>query len=140
MNDDEFTFTIEKAADTESGTPLPDNTSITIKKSDEEQTKSFGEIKFKKAGTYKYVVKETKGSIGGVTYDTTEHTVTIKVKDNGKGKLVADGCELIQTKEFTNTYAAEGTGEIKVKKTLTGRDWTNDDEFTFTIEKAADTE
>ena len=66
--------------------------------------------------------------------------MTIKVKDDGNGNLVADGTELIQTVQVTNTYESSGEGEIKVQKVLNGREWTNDDEFTFTISGAdADT-
>ena len=138
---DSFTFTLTgKSAPVGVETvPMPAETSITIKKSDENQTKSFGKIEFTKAGTYTYTVKETKGSLGGVSYDETEHTVTIEVVDNGQGKLVAkENTQLIQTETITNTYAATGKGEVKVKKVLNGRDWTNDDAFTFTISKGAD--
>ena len=130
-NDDEFTFTISA----DEGTPLPADRSITIKKADKDQTKSFGEIKFTKAGTYTYKVKETKGSIGGVKYDTTEHIVTIEAVDDGNGNIVAKkGSDLVQTEEFINTYAAGLTkGEIKVQKILEGRKWTADDEFEFTL-------
>ena len=134
---DKFTFTISAAE----GTPMPANKSITITKSDKNQTKGFGEIKFNKAGTYTYKVKETKGSIGGVTYDTTEHTVTIEAVDDGKGNIVAKaGSALVQTVEFVNTYEAGLTkGEIKVQKILEGRKWTDDDEFEFTLSAPAGT-
>ena len=114
--------------------------SITIRKSDKNQTKSFGKIKFTEAGTYTYKIKEAKGRLKGVTYDETEHTVTIKVRDNGKGELIADGGKLIQTEEFTNTYEASGTaGEIMVQKVLNGRKWNDNDEFEFTISAPAGT-
>ena len=134
-NDDAFTFTISKGADAPADQPMPEKSEITIMKSDNDQTKSFGEITFTKKGTYTYIVKETKGSLGGVSYDETEHTVTIEVVDNGQGKLVAkENTQLIQTETITNTYTAASTkGEVKVKKVLNGRDWTDDDEFTFTL-------
>ena len=129
-DDDEFTFTISAAE----GTPMPATTSITIKKSDTNQTKSFGEIEFTKAGDYTYTVKETKGTLGGVTYDETERTVTIKTVDDGKGNIIAaEGSELIQTTKITNTYAAKGLAEIKVQKVLEGREWKDTDTFTFTL-------
>ena len=130
-NGDSFTFTIAG----KNGAPMPAVSSISITKSDKKHTKSFGEIRFSKAGTYTYVVKESKGSLGGVTYDETEHEVTIKVVDNGKGKLVAaEGSNLIQTETFTNTYAAKGAkGNIKVQKLLQGRAWNDSDQFTFKL-------
>ena len=130
-NGDSFTFTITG----KNGAPMPSVSSISITKSDKKHTKSFGEIRFSKAGTYTYVVKESKGSLGGVTYDETEHEVTIKVVGNGKGKLVAaEGSNLIQTETFTNTYAAKGAkGNIKVQKLLQGRAWNDSDQFTFKL-------
>ena len=135
-NSDSFTFSISAAE----GTPMPGQKSITIRKSDKNQTKSFGKIAFTKAGIYTYKIKESKGSIGGVTYDETEHTVTIKVRDNGKGELVADGGKLVQTEAFTNTYhVAETIGEVMVQKVLDGRKWNDNDEFEFTISAPAGT-
>ena len=130
-NGDAFTFTITG----KNGAPMPAVSSISITKSDRNQTKSFGKIKFSKAGTYTYIVKESKGSLGGVTYDETEHEVTIDVVDNGKGELVpAEGSSLVQTEAFTNTYGAkEAKGQILVQKLLQGRAWTDNDQFTFTL-------
>ena len=129
-NGDSFTFTLS-AAD---GTPMPANTQVTVTNETADKTASFGEITFTEAGTYTYTVKETKGSIGGITYDETEHTVTIKVKDGGEGQLVADGTDLVQTVEITNTYkAAQTEGEILVEKVLEGREWLGSDSFTFTL-------
>jgi pilin isopeptide linkage protein len=116
---------------------MPAETSITIKKSDADQTKSFGEVEFTKPGTYKYVVKETKGNIAGITYDDVEHPVTIKVVDDGNGNLVAEeGSQLIQTTKSTNTYGASGEGEIKVQTVLNGREWTDNDQITSTVSAA----
>ena len=133
---DEFTFTISA----DEGTPMPENDSITIKKSDKDQTKSFGEIEFTEEGTYTYTVKETRGSISGVTYDESEHTVTIEAVDDGQGLIVpAEGSQLIQTEEFTNTYEAGATfGEILVQKVLNGREWKDSDEFEFTLSASGD--
>ena len=130
-NGDSFTFTITG----KNGAPMPEVGSISITKSDRKHIKSFGEIRFSNAGTYTYIVKESKGSLGGVTYDETEHEVTIKVADNGKGKLVAaEGTKLVQTEVFTNAYRAkEAKGEIKVQKLLQGRAWNDSDQFTFTL-------
>ena len=119
---------------------MPKNDTITIKKSDKDQTKSFGEIEFTKEGTYTYTVKETKGSLSGVTYDETEHTVTIEAVDDGQGHIVpAEGSQLIQTEAFTNTYEAGATfGEILVQKVLNGREWKDSDEFEFTLSASGD--
>jgi hypothetical protein len=49
------------------------------------------------------------------------------------GNLVADGTDLIQTEEFTNTYSAEGAAVLKVKKELAGADWPAGGSITFTL-------
>ena len=136
--DDSFVFTISAAE----GTPMPSKTTVTVTKDSANYIESFGRIEFAEAGTYAYTVSEArKGeTIKGVTYDPEDKTVTIKVKDDGKGNLVADGTAVVQTASFENTYSKSGEGEVKVQKVLDGRDWTDDDRFAFTLTPAnADT-
>ena len=103
-DDDEFTFTLSGSGDA----PMPAETRITITKDDENQTASFGEIEFNAPGKYVYTVKETKGDIEGVKYDTKKHKVVIKVVDDGKGHLVAkNGTSMIRTVKITNTYKSD---------------------------------
>lgn len=124
------------------------------------------EAKFTQADaddTYTYTVKETAGSVTGVTYDDTEYTVTITTADDGQGGIkvtttVTDGADYTQfyvydnddatenqtaVVPFTNTYKAEGqlggNGAVSIKatKTLTNRPMV-DGEFTFNVTNAAD--
>ena len=128
-NNDRFTFTLSAAE----GTPMPGKTEITITKTDADQIKSFGKIEFTQIGTYTYKVKETKGTIGGVIYDETEHTVSIKVVKDSNGNLVAEeGDSLIKAVTITNTYKAKGTAEVEVAKHLEGKTL-EEGTFTFTI-------
>lgn len=90
----------------------------------------------------------------GVTYDQTVHTLEIDVKDNGNGTLsvelatLNDGTALtdatgdnesfdITGVNWTNAYSASGTltgaTQFGGTKVLEGRDWTDTDEFTFTL-------
>ncbi|MDO4833763.1 MAG: FctA domain-containing protein [Bacillota bacterium] len=80
----EFTFKISGKG----GAPLPENTEI--KATSDNTYPSFGAIKYDKAGTYEYTIKETKGSLDGVTYDTSEHTATVKVTRNDDNSLSAE--------------------------------------------------
>lgn len=86
----------------------------------------FPRMAFGEAGTYTYKVSEVAGSAAGVTYDADVRTVTIKVADDGQGSLVAETSVDGDT-TFTNTYKAAPvsygvTPDVKVSKTLTGRD------------------
>lgn len=83
-------------------------------------------IAFGEAGTYTYEVSEVKGSAAGITYDADVRKVTIKVADDGEGYLVAETSVEGDT-TFANTYKAAPvpygvTQDVKVSKTLTGRD------------------
>lgn len=55
---------------------------------------NFGDITYTKPGTYRYRIYEETPSnadkIPGIDYDTTTYTVTVKIKDNGKGQLELD--------------------------------------------------
>ena len=83
-------------------------------------TVTFKEIEFKTAGDYTYTITEKSGSEAGVTYDKTSHTVTVDVKDNGQGQLVATVTDNNPT--FTNTYkAATTSATITATKVLDGK-------------------
>ena len=130
--DDSFEFTITPVGNA----PAFTNDTVIVTKDSENYTGSFGTVTFTKAGTYQWTVTEThKGeTIDGIAYDSTDKTVAIEVVDDGKGNLVAaEGSALEQTAAFTNDYSATGEGEVKVKKILEGRDWTENDSFEFTI-------
>lgn len=60
---------------------------------------------------FKYVIKEDSGNIPGITYDTHEETITVKVSDKGDGTLqiTADKATETSPATFTNVYKAEGT-------------------------------
>lgn len=87
---------------------------------------TFPRMAFGEAGTYTYEVSEVVGSAAGITYDADVRKVTIKVTDDGQGSLVAETSVDGKT-TFANTYKAapvsyDVTQDVKVSKTLTGRD------------------
>lgn len=94
--------------------------------------------------TYHYTITERDDDVAGVTNDTqSTRDVYIKVTDDGRGKLTvasvdADGKELSGPAfTFTNSYSVKPisssvTDQIKVHKTLTGRDLAAR-EFTFEL-------
>lgn len=98
--------------------------------------------------TFRYVITES-GSADGVTNDAqSTRTVYIRVTDDGHGKLTvtrvdANGNELSGPAfAFTNSYSVKPitssvTDQIKVHKTLTGRDLAAG-EFTFELVEDGD--
>lgn len=104
-----------------------------------EGTLDFDKLTFDKTGVYTYTVDEQDGTLGGVTYDTTSHTVTITVTEDSKShKLVAsvahsnsEGGE--KSILFRNTYQPEDVlVELAARKNLTGRGL-KADEFEFEL-------
>lgn len=140
-----------------------DETAIIIKNSDDvadnNELGSFGNLVFEKPGTYQFIITEKapdgvddNNVLNGITYSKAKYLVTVTVTDNNDGTLnvssemtqllndmgeESKGTD-VETALFTNTYSTnpgittEDTA-IKVKKTLSGREWTNDDAFTFKI-------
>ena len=104
-----------------------------------EGTLEFDRLTFDKTGVYTYMVDEQDGTLGGVTYDTTSHTVTITVTEDSKShRLVAsvahsngEGGE--KSILFRNTYQPEDVlVELAARKNLTGREL-KADEFEFEL-------
>lgn len=103
QSNDKFVFHLEALEP--DNTPLPKNgdtdlTRVELMPSegtqgDTEVSFNFGDITYTKPGIYRYRIYEETPSnaakIPGIDYDTTTYTVTVKIKDNGKGQLELDG-------------------------------------------------
>lgn len=88
---------------------------------DAEGNVSFGALTYDEAGTHTYVVREAKGSLGGVTYDASEHVVTVSVTDDGSGRLSAKATSADGQIVFKNAYSAAPTSiTFGGTKVLTG--------------------
>lgn len=110
---------------------------------------NFGSIEFTKPGTYTYRISEQTSTIGGINIDTTVYLVTYEVTDQNNGVLEVSGPELaIEGAEegadaptrlaWKNVYedgevTLSGATDLTVTKNFTGRDWRDDDSFTFTL-------
>ncbi len=78
---------------------------------------------------YYYVVKEVNGGqkINGVTYDSTEYHIEVKVEDNNEGgvrstAIIRKGESIVTSLDFANTYkATNATVSISGTKTLENR-------------------
>ena len=104
-----------------------------------EGTLEFDKLTFDRAGVYTYTVTEQDGDLGGVTYDTTSHTVTITVTEDTKSHKLAASVAYSNGKAseksilFQNTYQPEDVlVELSAKKNLTGREL-QADEFEFEL-------
>ena len=93
---------------------------------------SFDAISYTAEGEHTYTVKEVKGTTPGITYDTAEKQVTVKVTkdgDNLKATVVYP-----ESKVFANTYSAPSPAKAQVSasKILEGRAL-KDGEFSFSL-------
>lgn len=140
LDSDSFKFTLaaygEKTQDAVTATTvvLPGNASgITATKAAQEV--AFGNIIFKEAGTYQFVIKEARDNIAGVSYDSHEAIITVTVTDDDNGNLIAAVPTDKALLTFTNTYTPQpAPATFAGKKVLEGRSLLTSDEFTFTIE------
>lgn len=89
----------------------------------------LGQVQFTKAGTYKYTLKETNGgTLGndpGITYDTDERSIEIKVEETGENGLTATVKITADGKTDTKTYTSVDTNEVSYPH-LNGDDIQND--------------
>ena len=99
-------------------------------------------VKYTKAGKHTYTLREANGGTTskGITYDDKTYTIVTTITDKGDGTLEAKhelkGAEDVQSIKFENTYSVtplETEVDFGLSKAIDGRDWTDGDEFSFTI-------
>lgn len=134
LNDGEFAAELKDSdgnlLQTKQFTHSPRNTQsdkVTAREGD--GTLDFDRLTFDRIGVYTYTVDEQDGTLGGVTYDTTSHTVTITVTEDSKSHKLAASVAYSNGKAseksilFQNTYQPEDVlVELSAKKNLTGRE------------------
>ncbi len=107
---------------------------------------AMSEIAYTEAGKHTYTLREVPGDAGnGITYDDKTYTIETTITDNGDGTLKAEhvlkGDATAAT--FKNTYSVtplETEVDFDLSKAIDGRDWTDTDEFSFTISPAEGTD
>lgn len=134
--EDKFEFGLTS----ENGAPMPKSTTAVATQGN--KAIDFGEITYTEPGTYVYKVSEKNAgqTIDGITYSGNVAEITVTVTPNKKGELSAAvkvAWSEPEVTEFKNVYAADPvessvTDEIKVAKSLTGRDL-KDGEFSFEL-------
>lgn len=102
-------------------------------------TIAMSPVKYDKAGTHSYTLREVKGGTTskGITYSDAKYTIQTTITDNGDGTLSATHeLEGDKPATFKNTYSVTPTDaelDFGLSKAINGRDWTDSDKFSFTI-------
>lgn len=106
-----------------------------------------------RAYVYKFAEKlpENPDRVAGMTYDGSVYYAVVRNAKKGAGiqtsieyyKVLADGSvkqlDTNVTPSFTNIYSVEPTGAaLQGQKTVSGRDWNQDESYTFNLAAAAD--
>ena len=114
---------------------------------DAEGNITMSPIEYTKAGKHTYTLREANGGTTskGITYSDAKFTIETTITDNGDGTLKAEhvlkGDATAAT--FKNTYSVtplETEVDFDLSKAIDGRDWTDTDEFSFTISPAEGTD
>ena len=102
-------------------------------------TITMSAVKYDKAGTHTYTLREVNGGTTskGITYSDAKYTIETTITDNGDGTLKAEHVLKDATAAtFENSYSVtplETELDFGLSKAIDGRDWTDADEFSFTI-------
>ena len=108
-------------------------------------TITMSPVKYDKAGTHTYTLREVNGGTTskGVTYSDAKFTIETTITDNGDGTLEAKHVlQRTEPAEFKNSYSVtpiDAELDFDLSKAIDGRDWTDSDEFSFTITAAEGT-
>lgn len=100
---------------------------------------TMGAVKYTKPGKHTYTLREVKGGTTskGITYSDAEYTIETTITDNGDGALEAKHVlKGTEPAEFKNSYSVtpiDAELDFDLTKAVNGRDWTDADEFSFTI-------
>lgn len=99
-------------------------------------------VKYDKPGTHTYTLREVNGGTTskGITYSNVKYTIETAITDNGDGTLKAEhvlkDAKGATSATFENSYSvtpADADLDFGLSKAIDGREWTDGDEFSFTI-------
>ena len=102
-------------------------------------TIAMDKITYTKPGKYTYTLREVNGGTTskGITYSNAKYTIETTITDNGDGTLSATHeLKSATPATFENTYSVTPTDadlDFDLSKAIDGREWTDGDEFSFTI-------
>lgn len=132
MAEGEFSFELVEGGD-------KDAKVVATGKNAADGTITMSPVKYEKAGTHTYTLREVNGGTTskGITYSDAKFTIETTITDNGDGTLSAQ--HVLKNAEaaiFKNTYSVtphDTELDFGLSKAIDGRDWTDGDEFSFTI-------
>lgn len=130
LNDGEFTAELKDMdGNTLQSKQFKRDTGGEVKADEGDGTLAFDKLTFGKTGIYRYTVDETDTQLGGVTYDTTSHTVTVTVTEDAASHTLTAKTEYSTENgsedgiRFDNTYQPQNVlVELAARKRLTGRE------------------
>lgn len=108
-------------------------------KNDAEGNITMSAVKYTEAGEHTYTLREVNGGTisKGITYGDAKYTIETTITDKGDGTLKAEHVLKDATAAtFKNTYSVTPTDadlDFDLSKAIDGREWTDGDEFGFTI-------
>lgn len=108
-------------------------------------TITMSPVKYDKPGKHTYTLREANGGTTskGITYSDAKYTIETTITDNGDGTLKAEHVlKDAEAATFENTYSVtplDAELDFDLNKVISGRDWTDSDEFSFTITAAEGT-
>lgn len=100
---------------------------------------TMGAVKYDKPGTHTYTLREVNGGTTskGITYSGARYTIETTITDKGDGTLEAKHVlKSDKPATFENIYSVTPTNadvDFGLSKAIDGREWTDGDEFSFTI-------
>lgn len=112
---------------------------------DAEGNITMSAVKYTEAGKHTYTLREVNGGTTskGITYGDAKYTIETTITDKGDGTLKAEHVLKDATAAtFKNTYSVtplDAELAFDLSKAIDGRDWTDSDEFSFTITAAEGT-
>ena len=112
---------------------------------DAEGNITMNAVKYTEAGKHTYTLREVNGGTTskGITYGDAKYTIETTITDKGDGTLKAEHVLKDATAAtFKNTYSVTPLNaelDFDLSKAIDGRDWTDSDEFSFTITAAEGT-
>ena len=100
---------------------------------------AMDKITYDKPGKHTYTLREVNGGTTskGITYSDAKYTIETTITDNGDGTLKAEHVlKGDKPATFENSYSVTPTDadlDFGLSKAINGREWTDGDEFSFTI-------